>query len=92
MVSRTNTGSVAVPAHRADIYCFRRSNVYNKTHIRWTTHNPEGLSSQDAIMAQFCDRMGEEYKELPTQPDEIQVGQDGKIDAGDCCKDQKADS
>ncbi|EME88587.1 uncharacterized protein MYCFIDRAFT_123664, partial [Pseudocercospora fijiensis CIRAD86] len=31
------------------------SNVYNKAHIRWTTHDPEGLSSKDTSMAKFCD-------------------------------------
>ena len=40
------------------------SNVYNKTHIRWTTHNPEGLSNKDAHMARFCDEAGEKFGEL----------------------------
>ncbi|KAK5677243.1 hypothetical protein LTS10_010432 [Elasticomyces elasticus] len=31
------------------------TNVFNRTTIKWTTHNPEGLSSKDTHMAAFCD-------------------------------------
>lgn len=32
--------------------------VYNKVVIRWTTHNPLGLSHKDVEMAKFCDEKG----------------------------------
>ena len=32
------------------------SNVYNKVHITWTTHDVQGLSSNDIAMAGFCDQ------------------------------------
>ncbi|KAG0136961.1 pterin 4 alpha carbinolamine dehydratase-domain-containing protein [Tuber indicum] len=38
-------------------------NVYNKVAIRWTTHNPEGLSHKDVEMAKFCDDKGIELGE-----------------------------
>ena len=45
------------------------TNVYNRTHVRWTTHNPAGLSSKDTSMARFCDhtaeRLGEINQEIP---------------------------
>lgn len=44
------------------------TNVYNKTHVRWTTHNPEGLSIKDLVMARFCDEMAKEYGEA--EPEE----------------------
>lgn len=62
------------------------SNVYNKTHIRWTTHSPEGLSSKDLGMARFCDEAAREFGELEVQEGEGSLGGDGKIEAGDCCK------
>lgn len=40
------------------------TNVYSKTHIRWTTHNPEGLSTNDTHMARFCDEAGSQFGEL----------------------------
>lgn len=44
------------------------TNVFNKTHIRWTTHNPEGLSGKDTNMARFCDEAGREFGEA--EPEE----------------------
>lgn len=32
------------------------SNVYNQVFVRWTTHNPPGLSKKDLKMAEACDR------------------------------------
>lgn len=61
------------------------SNVYNKTHIRWTTHSPEGLSSKDTYMATFCDEAAKGFNELEVAEGEGKVGGDGKIEAGDCC-------
>ncbi|KAF8524948.1 pterin 4 alpha carbinolamine dehydratase-domain-containing protein, partial [Trichophaea hybrida] len=40
------------------------SNVYNRVFIRWTTHSPPGLGSQDVQMAQFCDQQGKALGEL----------------------------
>lgn len=61
------------------------SNVYNQTQIRWTTHNPAGLSSKDLAMAKFCDDTALEFKELEINSCEVKIGADGKIEAGDCC-------
>lgn len=33
------------------------SNIYKNVFIRWTTHNPAGLSHTDLQMAGFCDRV-----------------------------------
>ncbi|KAI5360805.1 Putative pterin 4 alpha carbinolamine dehydratase [Septoria linicola] len=66
------------------------SNVYNKTHIRWTTHNPEGLSSKDTAMARFCDQAAKEFNELDVPSSECKLGVDGKVKAGDCCTPKKA--
>ncbi|KAJ5511564.1 Transcriptional coactivator/pterin dehydratase [Penicillium expansum] len=31
------------------------TNVYNKVSVRWTTHDPKGLTKLDVVMAQVCD-------------------------------------
>lgn len=40
------------------------TNVFNKTHVRWTTHAPEGLGVKDLAMARFCDEKGKEFGEV----------------------------
>merc|ERR1712000_265491 len=40
------------------------SNVYNTTFIRWTTHNPPGLSEKDVVMVRFCDEKAGECGEV----------------------------
>lgn len=66
------------------------TNVYNRTHIRWTTHNPEGLSSKDTGMASFCDEAAAGAGELADQGDEVKSSlRSDKIDAGDCCGPKK---
>ncbi|KXT08219.1 hypothetical protein AC579_8679 [Pseudocercospora musae] len=65
------------------------SNVYNKAHIRWTTHNPEGLSSKDTTMAKFCDEAAKKLNEIDVAPDEFRLGSSGKVEAGDCCTPKK---
>lgn len=40
------------------------TNAYNKTHIIWTTHKPEGLSTKDICMARFCDHVAVEEGEM----------------------------
>ncbi|KAH8148877.1 uncharacterized protein LAJ45_07221 [Morchella importuna] len=42
------------------------ANVYNKVVIRWTTHNPLGLSHKDIEMAKFCDERGAELGDVDT--------------------------
>lgn len=66
------------------------SNVYNKTHIRWTTHSPEGLSSKDTRMAEFCDEAAREFNELESELNEFKLGIDGKVEAGACCVPKKS--
>ena len=72
------------------------TNVYNKTHIRWTTHNPAGLSSKDTTMAKFCDEVGVRFGEVVAEPvpGDGDVGREGtmgardgdwKVEARDCC-------
>ena len=39
------------------------TNVFNKTHICWTTHSPEGLGAKDLAMARFCDLKAKEHGE-----------------------------
>lgn len=39
-------------------------NVYNKVVVRWTTHNPRGISSKDIHMAKFCDNTAEDLGEI----------------------------
>ncbi|USP73884.1 Putative pterin-4-alpha-carbinolamine dehydratase [Curvularia clavata] len=36
------------------------SNLYNRVTIEWTTHNPNGLSSKDVDMAEFCNQKAAE--------------------------------
>ena len=44
------------------------TNVYNRTHVRWTTHRPEGLSGRDVEMAGFCDGVAREKGEVLAEP------------------------
>ncbi|KAL8338748.1 hypothetical protein RB601_006217 [Gaeumannomyces tritici] len=39
------------------------SNVYNTTFIRWTTHNPKGLSALDVELAAKCDELARQFGE-----------------------------
>ena len=48
------------------------TNIYNRTHVRWTTHRPEGLSGRDVEMAGFCDGVGREKGEVLGE-----LGEDG---------------
>ncbi|KAG9989902.1 transcriptional coactivator/pterin dehydratase, partial [Aureobasidium melanogenum] len=50
------------------------TNVFNKTHVRWTTHKPMGLSSKDVLMAKFCDEAGSRHGELPEMDDDDGCG------------------
>lgn len=42
------------------------SNVYNKVLITWTTHDVDGLSSNDIAMARLCDQAFASYAAAPT--------------------------
>ncbi|KND93114.1 Pterin-4-alpha-carbinolamine dehydratase [Tolypocladium ophioglossoides CBS 100239] len=44
------------------------SNVYSTTSIRWTTHNPLGLSDKDVSMAAACDAIAKDFGELEPEP------------------------
>ena len=58
------------------------TNIYNRTHIRWTTHNPEGLSGKDIGMARFCDEVAKEKGEVPPEPGEEAAW---VAEARECC-------
>lgn len=54
------------------------TNVYNKTSVRWTTHNPKGLSGKDVEAARFCDERGREMGE-------VELGEGEGEGVGGCC-------
>ncbi|KAK2046560.1 transcriptional coactivator/pterin dehydratase [Colletotrichum somersetense] len=81
------------------------SNVYNTTFIRWTTHNPKGLSSKDLELAMICDALARDFGEVEASP-AAGTAADGKGEAtvscgirgladkaagtaGDCCTPKK---
>ena len=41
------------------------SNVYNRVHIKWTTHDVQGLSHNDITMAALCDHAYAGYAAAP---------------------------
>ncbi|KAJ9138805.1 hypothetical protein NKR23_g8153 [Pleurostoma richardsiae] len=67
------------------------SNVYNMTFIRWTTHNPEGLSAKDVDLAAVCDSLAKDFGETQetletAQSCTLKTLADGTAStAGDCC-------
>ncbi|KAI1064817.1 hypothetical protein LB507_000680 [Fusarium sp. FIESC RH6] len=74
------------------------SNVYNTTFIRWTTHNPAGLSDKDITMAAQCDALAAQLGELAPEPETPSTAETGDQScairgladqaagaAGDCC-------
>ncbi|KAF5667868.1 dehydratase [Fusarium heterosporum] len=74
------------------------SNVYNTTFIRWTTHNPAGLSEKDIALAGQCDALAAQLGELAPEPETPAAAETedqscairGLADraagaAGDCC-------
>ena len=74
------------------------ANVYNTVFVRWTTHEPKGLSEKDVAMAMFCD---EHARELGVIAEEgggegVKEGEgvaclaNGLAEAaGDCCVPKK---
>ncbi|KAG6217406.1 hypothetical protein E4U50_003846 [Claviceps purpurea] len=65
------------------------TNVYNTTFIRWTTHNPKGLSDKDVRLASLCDSIARDFGEFDAEPlsCEVRARADAAISkSGDCCK------
>ncbi|WDK11653.1 pterin-4-alpha-carbinolamine dehydratase family protein [Colletotrichum graminicola] len=70
-----------------------RAQVYNTTFIRWTTHNPKGLSGKDLKLAMICDALARDFGEGDGEAT-ISCGIRGLADkaagtAGDCCTPKK---
>ncbi|KAK3390409.1 transcriptional coactivator/pterin dehydratase [Podospora didyma] len=70
------------------------SNTYNTVFIRWTTHSPRGLSSDDLALAAICDILAGEFGELPPAENKTSSSCDLSSDlanraaraaGGDCC-------
>ncbi|KAI1143013.1 transcriptional coactivator/pterin dehydratase [Hypoxylon sp. FL0543] len=74
---------------------FAKTWVYNTTYIRWTTHNPKGLSAKDVELAAICDGLGRDFGEIieETSGDNScslkQVADRAVTNAGDCCTPKK---
>ncbi|KLU82733.1 hypothetical protein MAPG_01802 [Magnaporthiopsis poae ATCC 64411] len=75
------------------------SNVYNTTFIRWTTHDPKGLSAKDVEMATKCDDLAREFGEQQQQ-EELSptsaaacnlrdLASTAATSSGDCCGPKK---
>jgi 4a-hydroxytetrahydrobiopterin dehydratase len=60
------------------------TNVYNRTHVRWTTHNPQGLSLKDTDMARFCDQAAQSLGEQWPDPQPEMRIEAGKV-VGEGC-------
>ena len=56
--------------------------VYNTTYIRWTTHNPRGLSAKDVELAAACDALARDFGEQEVIADEQQRGREKKEQKG----------
>ncbi|KAK7747757.1 hypothetical protein SLS62_008901 [Diatrype stigma] len=69
------------------------SNVYNTTYIRWTTHNPQGLSAKDIELAAICDSLARDFGEVVEESggscELKQLADRGAATAGDCCGPKK---
>ncbi|KAI6093567.1 transcriptional coactivator/pterin dehydratase [Hypoxylon rubiginosum] len=71
------------------------SNVYNTTYIRWTTHNPKGLSAKDVELAAICDRLAKDFSEIVEDTSSgdscalKQVADRAVTNADDCCTPKK---
>lgn len=67
--------------------------VYNTTFIRWTTHNPKGLTEKDVTLATLCDSLARDFGELDPEPVacEVRTLADKAASAGgDCCTPKKS--
>lgn len=68
--------------------------MYNTTFVRWTTHNPKGLSEKDVSMAAMCDELAQSFGEVPAENEPANTGADDLVacavgSAGDCCGPKK---
>ena len=63
------------------------TNIYNRTHVRWTTHNPEGLSEKDVEMARYCDEVAAEKGEVDFVGEKLGGSYSSNFanEARDCC-------
>ncbi|KAH8912786.1 hypothetical protein BR93DRAFT_922756 [Coniochaeta sp. PMI_546] len=65
------------------------SNVFNTTFIRWTTHNPKGLSVKDVDLAATCDSLAKDFGEIEeaaaTSCELKGLADQVTSSAGDCC-------
>ncbi|RYP42301.1 hypothetical protein DL768_010350 [Monosporascus sp. mg162] len=43
---------------------FAKTWVYNTAYIRWTTHNPQGMSAKDVELAAVCDGLARDFGEI----------------------------
>lgn len=84
------------PACKTERHHPEWSNVYNRVFVRWTTHNPAGLSEKDTKMAGICDELAarpesqEIVDEDPTASSSLKQTADQVVAiAGDCCTPQK---
>lgn len=66
--------------------------MYNTTYVRWTTHNPKGLSTKDLDMAAACDAIARDFGELDPEPVSCavrDVADKATVSAGECCTPKK---
>lgn len=52
-------------SHLAAASRLKQKQVYNTTYIRWTTHEPKGLSEKDVELAAICDALAKDFGEQP---------------------------
>jgi len=72
------------------------SNVYNTAFVRWTTHDPKGLSAKDVHLAAACDSLAADFGEVEIDAGEAAASREmgGLADrvaseGGDCCAPKK---
>ncbi|RYO98700.1 hypothetical protein DL766_004422 [Monosporascus sp. MC13-8B] len=75
---------------------FAKTWVYNTTYIRWTTHNPQGMSAKDVELAAVCDDLARDFGEIveegsssSTTYEMRRLADRGAASAGDCCGPKK---
>ncbi len=66
--------------------------MYNNVFVRWTTHQPKGLSVQDIDMAVVCDAIARDFGEIAAKADADDDARQLRdltstltSSAGDCC-------
>ncbi|RYP03065.1 hypothetical protein DL764_005414 [Monosporascus ibericus] len=71
---------------------FGKTWVYNTTYIRWTTHNPQGMSAKDVELAAVCDGLARDFGEIVDEEggggatcEMRRLADRGALSAGDCC-------